>query len=345
MGSKSVKRIERLGSQAARRMMRVSVQSTVGQTATSFGIINQQWNPQYGQCIARTLALSQTTKQKSLCAYRIVQGRQQKRRLSFVASEPVVTHPQKLDGELPAISGERESNSGDSKPERSLKNEQELTVEEEARMREEVKARMSGIRSNAEKAKQMGSTRSTMHYSSVGVDLGDVRTGLSVSRGGFAPRPLSVVRQHGEKLLQHLLGIALQEKADEFVVGLPKYWDGKDSEQAHKVRSFAGRLANLAAPCGWRVYLQDEYGSSQDALNYMIETGSNRCSRKEQLDAYAAMAILCNYFEAGGASAQLILPKQLALQYLLLCQKPPQQSIADPDDDDFYDFVDDDDDF
>jgi hypothetical protein len=73
-----------------------------------------------------------------------------------------------------------------------LKNEQELTVEEEARMREEVKARMSGIRSNAEKAKQMGSTRSTMHYSSVGVDLGDVRTGLSVSRGGFAPRPLSV---------------------------------------------------------------------------------------------------------------------------------------------------------
>jgi hypothetical protein len=41
----------------------------------------------------------------------------------------------------------------------------------------------------------------------------------------------------------------------------------------------------------------------------------------------------------------LILPKQLALQYLLLCQKPPQRSIADPDDDDFYDFVDDDDDF
>ncbi|KAH9556492.1 hypothetical protein CY35_07G031100 [Sphagnum magellanicum] len=304
-------------------MMRVvSVQSTVGQTATSFGIMIQQWNPQYGQCKARTLAFSQTTKQKSLCAYRIVQGRQQKRGLSFVASESVATHPQKLDGELPAISGVRESNSADTKPERSLKNEQELTVEEEARMREEVKARMSGIRSNAEKAKQMGSTRSTMQYSSVGVDLGDVRTGLSVSRGGFAPRPLSVVRQRGEKLLQHLLSIALQEKADEFVVGLPKYWDGKDSEQAHKVRSFAGRLANLAAL-----------------------RGSNRCSRKEQLDAYAAMAILCNYFEAGGASAQLILPKQLALQYLLLCQKPPQRSIADPDDDDFYDFVDDDDDF
>ncbi len=105
--SKSVKRIERVGSQATRRMMRVSVQSTVGQPATSFGIIIQQWNPQYGQCIARTLAFSHTTKQKSLCAYRIVEGRQQKKRLSFVASEPVVTHPQKLDRELPAISGER----------------------------------------------------------------------------------------------------------------------------------------------------------------------------------------------------------------------------------------------
>lgn len=28
----------------------------------------------------------------------------------------------------------------------------------------------------------------------------------------------------------------------------------------------------FAAHSGWRVYLQDEYGSSQDALNYMIET-------------------------------------------------------------------------
>jgi putative Holliday junction resolvase len=40
---------------------------------------------------------------------------------------------------------------------------------------------------------------------------------------------------------------ALVQKADEFVVGLPKSWDGKDNKQAGKCRSFAGRLASLAA--------------------------------------------------------------------------------------------------
>jgi len=42
-------------------------------------------------------------------------------------------------------------------------------------------------------------------------------------------------------------GDALSQKADEFVVGLPKGWDGKDTEQANKCRSFAGRLSYLAA--------------------------------------------------------------------------------------------------
>jgi len=48
--------------------------------------------------------------------------------------------------------------------------------------------------------------------------------------------------------------------------------------------------------------------------------------------------MLCNYFEAGwGANMQLILPKQLALQYLLVCEKPLKLSICDCDDD-CYDF-------
>lgn len=212
----------------------------------------------------------------------------------------------------------------------------EEKVVEDPKLRLELKVKIAALECNALKAK------GKLRGHTIGVDLGDVKTGLSVSLGGYAPRPLTVVRQRGDKLLETILQVAVQEKADEFVVGLPKAWDGKDTEQANKCRSFAGRLSYLAARRGWRVYLQDEYGTSQDALGYMIDIGSNRRSRKEQLDAYAAMALLCSYFESGGSRAQIVVPKPLDLQQLL-CQGPstPLLPKLDDDDDDFGDFDDD----
>ncbi|XP_024388997.1 uncharacterized protein [Physcomitrium patens] len=155
---------------------------------------------------------------------------------------------------------------GDGSPER---------VAEDPRLRLELKAKIGSLECNAQRAR--GGERVRGH--TVGVDLGDAKTGLAISLGGYAPRPLT--------------------RADEFVVGLPKAWDGKDSDQANKCRSFAGRLANIVGRREWRVYLQDEYGTSQDALDYMIDMGSNRRSQKEQLDAYAATALLCWYFGSG----------------------------------------------
>lgn len=37
------------------------------------------------------------------------------------------------------------------------------------------------------------------------------------------------------------------QEADEFIIGLPKSWDGKETPQSNKVRSVAGRLALQAA--------------------------------------------------------------------------------------------------
>lgn len=208
-------------------------------------------------------------------------------------------------------------------------------VVEDPKLRLELKVKIDALECNARKA------RGGLRGHTLGVDLGDAKTGLSVSLGGYAPRPLTVVRQRGDKLLETILQVALREKVDEFVVGLPKAWDGKDTEQANKCRSFAGRLSYLAARRGWRVYLQDEYGTSEDALDYMIDIGSNRRSRKEQLDAYAAMALLCNYFESGGSRAQIVVPKPLDLQQLI-CQGPSTPLLPSLDDEDeFGDFDDD----
>ncbi|XP_058086828.1 uncharacterized protein LOC131233951 [Magnolia sinica] len=110
---------------------------------------------------------------------------------------------------------------------------------------------------------------------SLGVDLGMSRTGLALSKG-FSPRPLTVLELRGRKLEVRLLDIAEEEEADEFIIGLPISRGGKENPQSNKVRSIVGRFAVLAAERGWRVYLQDEYGTSNEALDFMIDGWSWR---------------------------------------------------------------------
>ncbi|KAI3841432.1 hypothetical protein MKW92_010763 [Papaver armeniacum] len=148
---------------------------------------------------------------------------------------------------------------------------------------------------------------------SCGVDLGMSRTGIALSKG-FTIRPLAVLELRGEKLELRLLQIAEEEEVDEFIVGLPKSADGKETPQSNKVRSVAGRFAVRAAERGWRVFLQDEYGTSMEALDFMIDMGVKKSARQGKLDAYAAMMVLQRYFSSSGERTELVLPKQLELQ-------------------------------
>ncbi|KAA8515910.1 hypothetical protein F0562_019089 [Nyssa sinensis] len=156
---------------------------------------------------------------------------------------------------------------------------------------------------------------------SLGVDLGMSRTGLALSKG-FSIRPLTVLELRGQKLELRLLEIAQRQEVDEFIIGLPKSHDGNETPQSNKVRSIAGRLAIRAAERGWRVYLQDEHGTSTDAMSLMIEMGLNKSARKGRIDAYAAMMVLERYFAVSGQETELVLPKQVELQEKLL-RSPP----------------------
>ncbi|OVA05637.1 Resolvase [Macleaya cordata] len=157
---------------------------------------------------------------------------------------------------------------------------------------------------------------------SLGVDLGMSRTGVALSKG-FSIRPLTVLELRGQKLELRLLDIAEREEADEFIIGLPKSADGKETPQSNKVRSVAGRLAVRAAERGWRVYLQDEYATSMEALDFMIDMGVKKSTRQGKSDAYAAMMVLQRYFAMSGEGNELVLPKQLELQEKLR-QGPPK---------------------
>ncbi|KAL5980033.1 hypothetical protein ACLOJK_005559 [Asimina triloba] len=188
----------------------------------------------------------------------------------------------------------------------------------------------------------------------LGVDLGMSRTGLALSKG-FSPRPLSVLGLRGQKLELRLLDIAEKEadlslslslsrihvanhsptsihldkihEADEFIIGLPKSGKGEETPQSNKVRSIAGRLAVRAAQRGWRVYLQDEHGTSDEALDFMIAGNMKMSARRGRIDAYAAMMILERYFAMSGKGTELVLPKQPELQERLLRGPPKDQDF------------------
>ncbi|CAA6666787.1 unnamed protein product [Spirodela intermedia] len=123
-----------------------------------------------------------------------------------------------------------------------------------------------------------------------------------------------VLEMRGQKLETRIMEIAKREEVDEFIIGLPRSHDGKETVQSNKVRSIAGRLAVRAAESGWRVFLQDEHGTSVEALDYMIDTGLKRSARQGKIDSYAAVMVLERYFSAQGHEAELVLPKQLELQ-------------------------------
>ncbi|KAM3357497.1 hypothetical protein BC332_03148 [Capsicum chinense] len=148
---------------------------------------------------------------------------------------------------------------------------------------------------------------------SLGVDLGLARTGLALSKG-YNFRPFTVLELRGQKLELRIIDIALKQEVDEFIIGLPLSSDGKETPQSNKVRSVAGRLAVRAAERGWRVYLQEEYGTTIEAMSDMVDRGLGKSAREGKQDAYAAAKVLERYFLESGQRIELVLPKQLELQ-------------------------------
>ncbi|PNY06767.1 holliday junction resolvase-like protein [Trifolium pratense] len=144
-----------------------------------------------------------------------------------------------------------------------------------------------------------------------------------------------VLELRGQKLELRIMNIAEQEEADEFIIGLPKSSDGKETTQSKIVRSIAGRLAVRAAERGWRVYLQDEYGTTTTAMDRMIDMGLSKSARQNKLDAYAATMLLERYFSTSGQKTELVVPKNLELQGKLR-KGPPKDEDFFSDDDDFF---------
>ena len=131
----------------------------------------------------------------------------------------------------------------------------------------------------------------------LGVDYGDVRTGLAVSDMlGFLASGIGTIRPGGMRNT----AIAVAEEAKKqnavrIVIGLPKNMDGSEGFRAEAVRAFASLLAEYT---DIPYVFYDERLSTVEAHNFLNLTDTKGKKRKEVVDTLSAQIILQNYLDA-----------------------------------------------
>ncbi len=152
---------------------------------------------------------------------------------------------------------------------------------------------------------------------SLGLDIGDKRTGVAVSDAqGILASPLTVIASEDEDtLLNEILRLVEQYKADCVVVGLPRRLDGELGEQANKVLAFTDRVSRQVKQSNLNqlnIQLWDERLSTKAAQRLKIEgnnrnrmpsrakrkAGKRKFTAKSEVDAIAAAYILQGFLDS-----------------------------------------------
>ncbi|WP_370619551.1 Holliday junction resolvase RuvX [Mumia sp. Pv 4-285] len=124
----------------------------------------------------------------------------------------------------------------------------------------------------------------------IGVDVGDVRIGVSASDpSGILATPVETVAA-GDTSIRDILDIANDRQAIEIVVGLPRSLSGDMGPAARKVRAYAEELAARSAPTPVR--LVDERMSTVTAQQSLRQAGRKAKQQRSVVDQAAAVVIL-----------------------------------------------------
>ena len=126
----------------------------------------------------------------------------------------------------------------------------------------------------------------------LGIDPGDARIGVAkCDPSGILATPVETV-QRGKGDLRRIAWIAVEERAVELVVGLPRSLKGGEGPAAEKVREFARALARQVDPVPVR--LCDERLTTVSAESMLRDRGKKGAKRRAVVDQVAAVVILQN---------------------------------------------------
>jgi putative holliday junction resolvase len=131
-----------------------------------------------------------------------------------------------------------------------------------------------------------------------GVDYGTVRIGIATAdlEVGIAGPYENYTRRSPPLDAEYFRRLASEERIGRFVVGLPVFASGGESQKSHEARQFG---AWLGTTTGVPVEYFDERYTSAEAESLLLDAGLTKKRRKERLDQLAAQIMLTAYLEAG----------------------------------------------
>ena len=130
----------------------------------------------------------------------------------------------------------------------------------------------------------------------IGVDYGDVRTGIAASDlSGVMASAVGAVKPGG---MRNTAKVVAEEAkrvcAVAIVVGLPKNMDGSEGPRAEVVRAF---VALLREETDLPIHLEDERMTTMEAARFLSATETFGRKRKEKIDALSAELILQSWLD------------------------------------------------
>ena len=130
----------------------------------------------------------------------------------------------------------------------------------------------------------------------LGVDYGDVRTGLAVSDAlGFLATPIETVTEpDAEKLKDLILAAAKKQGAGVIVLGFPRNMNGTVGERGESTLALKQALE---AEFEGEVVLRDERCTTISAHRVLNETNTRGKKRKAVIDTLSATIILQDYLD------------------------------------------------
>lgn len=137
----------------------------------------------------------------------------------------------------------------------------------------------------------------------LGLDAGDVRVGVAISRSGVIAEPLITLQRRGRKqILNEIEALVNEHGVTICVIGLPYLESGLEGEQAEKTRAFGRSLARRMPSL--TIEFEDERHSSADAREL---AGSRRLEKSAQglTDRLAAAIILQAWLDRRAAAKDI----------------------------------------
>ncbi len=134
------------------------------------------------------------------------------------------------------------------------------------------------------------------HGKYLGVDYGDVRTGLAeCDVSGMLASGICTIKEGGMRNTAVRVAREAESRGcKKIIIGLPKNMDGSEGGRVDAVRAFANILSELT---DIRIDFFDERMSTMAAYRFLDGSGTFGKKRKESIDTLSAEIILQGYID------------------------------------------------